>query len=117
MGRVEVGIGTRGIGGGERSLPFLRDLSVAVALPHDLLVIKGFSKIQRPLKDKGDEQKAIEAQARGHWPMQPTIAYREYVYYRDAFQLAFTSPGEESRAAELPRLATPTTSPPTPAPP
>ncbi len=39
--------------------------------------------------------KALEAQARGHWPMQPTIAYREYVYYRDAFQLALTSSSKE----------------------
>jgi len=106
MALLDVAIRTSGVGEGERLLPFLRDLSVAVALPDDLLVIKGFSKIQRPLKDKGDEQKAIEAQARGHWPMQPTIAYREYVYYRDAFQLAFSSPGEESLAAELPRLLT-----------
>jgi hypothetical protein len=106
MALLDVAIRTRGIEEGERLLPFLRDLTVAVALPDDLLVIKGFSKIQRPLKDKGDEQKVLEAQARGHWPMQPTIAYREYVYYRDAFQLAFTSPDGESPPAELSRLLT-----------
>jgi hypothetical protein len=106
MALLDVAIRTRGVREGERLLPFLRDLTVAIALPDDLLVIKGFSKIQRPLKDKGDEQKALEAQARGHWPMQPTIAYREYVYYRDAFQLAFTSPDEKSLPAELPQLLT-----------
>ena len=106
MALLDVAIRTGGIDEGERLLPYLRDLSVAIALPDDLLVLKGFSKIQRPLKDKSDEQKALEAQARGHWPMQPTIAYREYVYYRDAFQLAFTSPDQESIPAELPRLLT-----------
>lgn len=106
MALLDAAIRTKGVGEGERLLPFLRDLSVAIALPDDLLVIKGFSKIQRPLKDKNDEQKAMEAQARGHWPMQPTIAYREYVYYRDAFQLAFSSPGEEALSVELSRLLT-----------
>jgi hypothetical protein len=106
MALLDAAIRIRGVGEGERLLPFLRDLSIAIALPNDLLVIKGFSKIQRPLKDKSDEQKAIEAQERGHWPMQPTIAYREYVYYRDAFQLAFTSLDGESLPAELPRLLT-----------
>jgi hypothetical protein len=106
MALLDVAIRTEGVDEGERLLPFLRDLSVAIALPEDLLVIKGFSKIQRPLKDKSDEQKALEAQARGHWPMQPTIAYREYVYYRDSFQLAFTSSEKETLLADLPRLLT-----------
>lgn len=106
MALLDVAIRTRGIEEGERLLPFLRDLTIAAALPDDLLVIKGFSKIQRPLKDKSDEQKALEAQARGHWPMQPTIAYREYVYYRDAFELAFTSSEGEALPAELSQLLT-----------
>ncbi len=107
MALLDVAIRTIGLSQGERLFPALRDLSISLNLPEDLVVIKGFSKIQRPLKDKGDEQKALEAQARGHWPMQPTIAYREYVYYRDAFQLAFTTSDErESLPAELPRLLT-----------
>lgn len=95
MALLDVAIRTLGLAEGERLFPDLRDLSISLAMPMDLVVIKGFSKIQRPLKDKGDEQKALEAQARGHWPMQPTIAYREYVYYRDVFQLALTSSSEE----------------------
>lgn len=106
MALLDAAIRTRGIEEGERLLPSLRDLRIAAALPDDLLVIKGFSKIRRPLKDKSDEQKALEAQARGHWPMQPTIAYREYVYYRDAFQLAFTSPEGETLPVELSQLLT-----------
>jgi len=95
MALLDVAIRTLGLAEGERLFPDLRDLSISLAMPTDLVVIKGFNKIQRPLKDKGDEQKALEAQARGHWPMQPTIAYREYVYYRDAFHLAFTTSSEE----------------------
>ena len=104
MALLDVAIRLQGVEAGERLFPFLRDLSVAAALPIDLIVMKGFSKIQRPLKDKGDEQKAMEAQARGYWPMQPTIAYREYVYYRDAFQLAFTSQDETLLEQELAQL-------------
>ena len=36
--------------------------------------------------------------------MQPTIAYREYVYYRDAFQLAFTMPDGTDVPPELSQL-------------
>ena len=106
MALLDVAIRTMGLSQGERLFPALRDLSISLHLPEDLVVIKGFSKIQRPLKDKGDEQKALEAQSRGHWPMQPTIAYREYVYYRDAFQLAFSSPEGDSLPEELSRLLT-----------
>jgi hypothetical protein len=106
MALLDVAIRTMGLSHGERLFPALRDLSISLNLPEDLVVIKGFSKIQRPLKDKGDEQKALEAQARGHWPMQPTIAFREYVYYRDAFQLAFSSPEGDSLPAELSQLLT-----------
>ncbi len=104
MALLDVAIRTKGVEAGERLFPFLRDLTISAALPDDLIVMKGFSKIQRPLKDKGDEQKAIEAQARGYWPMQPTIAYREYVYYRDAFQLAFTSMDGTMLQQELAQL-------------
>ncbi len=98
MALLDVAIRTLGVTEGERLFPLLRDLSISLELPNDLVVMKGFSKIQRPLKDKGNEEKAQEAQERGHWPMQPTIAYREYVYLRDVFQLAFAPP----KGAELP---------------
>lgn len=106
MALLDVAIRTIGLTQAERLFPALRDLSISLNLPKDLVVIKGFSKIRRPLKDKGDVEKAQEAQARGHWPMQPTIAYREYVYYRDAFQLAFTLIDRDSLPSELPRLLT-----------
>ncbi len=75
MALLDVAIRTLGVTEGERLFPLLRDLSISLELPNDLVVMKGFSKIQRPLKDKGNEEKAQEAQERGHWPMQPTIAY------------------------------------------
>ncbi len=93
MALLDVAIRTSGIAEGERLFPLLRDLAIWLEAPNDLIVMKGFAKIRRLLKDRGNEEKAQEAQARGHWPLQPTIAYREYVYYRDAFQLAFTLPG------------------------
>lgn len=91
MALVDAAIRTRGLAEGERLFPLLRDLSIWLEAPHDLIVAKGFGKIQRLLKDKSNVEKASIAQEMGRWPMQPTIAYREYVYYRDAFQLAFAT--------------------------
>lgn len=102
MALLDVAIRTLGIAEGERLFPLLRDLSIAVELPRDLVVMKGFGKIRRLLKDKSNEEKAQEAQEKKHWPMQPTIAYREYVYYRDPFQLAF----QLSQAEPLPQMIT-----------
>jgi hypothetical protein len=92
MALLDVAIRSMGVAEGERWFPLLRDLSIWLEAPDDLIVLKSFGKIQRLLKDKNNAEKAQEAQERGHWPMQPTIAYREYVYYRDAFQLAFSAP-------------------------
>jgi hypothetical protein len=104
MALLNVAIRMLGVEEGERLFPILRDCSIAWQMPNDLVVMKSFSKIQRPLKDKGNEEKAQEAKEHGHWPMQPTIAYREYVYYRDAFQLAFAAPEGASLPPELQRL-------------
>src|SRR5260370_8091406 len=68
MALLDAAIRTRGIEEGERLLPFLRDLSIAVALPDDLLVIKGFTKIQPPLNHKTDNPKAIHPQPLRHCP-------------------------------------------------
>ena len=104
MALLDAAIRTRGIAEGERLFPFLRDLAIWLDVPNDVMVMKGFGKIQRLLKDKSNEAKAQEAQARKHWPMQPTIAYREYVYYRDAFRLALSLPDETPLPPELPQL-------------
>lgn len=104
MALVDAAIRTRGLMEGERLFPLLRDLSIWLEAPQDLIVIKGFGKIQRLLKDKSNAEKASVAQEQGRWPMQPTIAYREYVYYRDAFQLAFAAPNEADLPSELSQI-------------
>ncbi len=104
MALLDAAIRTMGVSEGERLFPFLRDLAVWMQPPDDLVVIKGFGKIRRLLKDKSNEEKAREAQARGHWPMQPTIAYREYVYYRDPFHLALSMADDEPEMRTVQRL-------------
>lgn len=104
MALLDAAIRTRGLTEGERLFPLLRDLSIWLEAPRDLVVLKGFGKIQRLLKDKSNVDKASLAQAKGQWPMQPTIAYREYVYYHDAFQLAFALPDDDAVATEVAQL-------------
>jgi len=120
MALLDVAIRTMGVSEGEKLFSSLRNLTVQIALPEDILVFKSFSKSWRPVESKEaqkkDEtreefetrqrEKLADRIERGQYPLYSTIAYREYVYYRDAFQLAFSSPGEESLAAELPRLLT-----------
>ena len=96
MALLDAAIRLHGLAEGEQMFPLLRDCSVALAPPDDLIVMKGFSKIRRLLKDRSNEQKALEAHERKHFPMQPTIAYREYVYYRETLQLAISLPGQVS---------------------
>ena len=104
MALLDVAIRNMGVVEGEALFSLLRDMVIWLEAPNDLVVIKGFGKIQRLLKDKSNEEKAREAQTRGHWPMQPTIAYREYVYYRDPFQLALRLPEHAPFPTELSQL-------------
>jgi len=104
MALLDAAIRLHGVAEGERLFPLLRDLTICVAAPDDLIVIKSFGKIQRLLKDKSNEAKAREGQARGHWPMQPTIAYREYVYSRDVFQYAFAAPNGDALPTNISQL-------------
>jgi hypothetical protein len=118
MALLDIAIRTRGIAEGEKLFPFLRNLSVQIALPKDILVFKGFSKSWRPVESKEsrkkDEtreefeirqhEKLADRIERGQYPFYSTIAYREYVYYRDSFQLAITSTDEASLLPELHKL-------------
>src|SRR6266849_1849448 len=120
MALLDVAIRTMGVSEGEKLFSSLRNLTVQIALPEDILVFKSFSKSWRPVESKEaqkkDEtreefetrqrEKLADRIERGQYPLYSTIAYREYVYYRDAFQLAFTSLDGESLPAELPRLLT-----------
>ena len=108
MALLDVALRTLGVAEGERLFPFLRDLAIAIDLPHDLVVMKGFSKIRRPVESKDSQKKDetredFEARVREkeatrlelkQYPFYSTIAYREYVYYRDPFSLAFAVPDE-----------------------
>lgn len=115
MALLDAALRTLGLAEGERLFPFIRDLPVAIDLPHDLVVMKGFSKIRRPVESKDSQKKdetreAFEVRLRekeaarhelGQYPHYSTIAYREYVYYRDAFVLAFALPDASAFQASL----------------
>ena len=118
MALLDVAIRTMGLAVGERLFPALRDLSISLEMPQDLVVMKGFSKIRRPVESKDSQKKdetreefearLHERQAerieRGQYPFYSTIAYREYVYYRDPFQLALGIPDKASFSEELQQL-------------
>ncbi len=118
MALLDVALRTLGLAEGERLFPALRDLSIALQLPQDLVVMKGFSKIRRPVESKeskkpGETSEEFEARQRekladrierGQYPLYSTIAYREYVFYRDPFQLALSLPDSAAFADDLQRL-------------
>ncbi len=118
MALLDVAIRTQGLASGETLFPHLRDLSIAAALPKDIMVFNTFSKIWRPVESKDAQKKdetreAFEARVhaklvekieRGQYPFYSTISFREYVYYSDTFQLAFSAPGGTALLPDLPFL-------------
>jgi len=118
MALLDVAIRSWGQTEGEHLFPFLRDLRIAINLPNDLVVMKGFSKIRRPVESKDaqkkDEtreafemrlyEKQAERREQGQYPLYSTIAYREYVFYRDPFALALASEDEATLHSALPYL-------------
>lgn len=104
MALLSAAICSRGIKEGERLFPFLRDSALFLAPPEEIIVLKSFSKIRRELKDKANPEKAQKARERKEYPMQPTIAYREYVSYTGAFHLACQVQDENPLVAVLPEL-------------
>lgn len=95
---------SRGLAEGERLFPFVRDLELSLEPPQELIVIKSFSKIRRELKDKHNPEKVQRARDEKEFPMQPTIAYREYVNYRGNLQLACQLDEDSPLAIRLPEL-------------
>jgi len=57
MALLDVALRTLGLTEGERLFPLLRDLAIAIDLPHDLVVMKGLSKIRRPVESKDAQKK------------------------------------------------------------
>lgn len=118
MALLDVAIRTLGLPAGEELFPHLRDLSISIAPPKDILVFKTFSKIWRPVESK-DSKKPSETQEefdlriqeklagkmeRGQYPFYSTISFREYVSYREPFQIAFRAPDTEDLPQALSRL-------------
>jgi hypothetical protein len=104
MALLSAAICSRGIKEGERLFPFLRDSSLYLEPPEEILVMKSFSKIRRELKDKNNPEKAQRARDRKEYPMQPTIAYREYISYTGALRLACQIPDDSPLISLLPEL-------------
>ncbi len=118
MALLDVALRSLGAERGTELFPQLRDLAVAIALPRDILVFKTFSKIWRPVESK-DAKKADETQDafdarmrekmaaridRGQYPFYSTISFREYVSYREAFQLAIAAPDGAEVPMEIAHL-------------
>jgi hypothetical protein len=118
MALLDVAIRTLGLSAGEELFPRLRDLSVSIAPPKDILVFKTFSKIWRPVESKDSkkpgetqeefdarmQEKLAEKMERGQYPFYSTISFREYVSYRELFQLAFAAPDGQELPQELANL-------------
>ncbi len=97
-------IRSRGVAEGEHLFPFLRDLALSLELPETIMVMKSFSKIRRELKEKSNPEKAQKAREKKEYPMQPTIAYREYVNYIGPIRLACQMADENALTEMLPDL-------------
>ncbi len=118
MALLDVAIRTLGLEAGEALFPRLRDLSLFLSLPDDILVFKTFSKIWRPVESKDSEkpgetseefdlrlqEKVAEKMQRKQYPFYSTISFREYVSYQAPFQLAFSAPANSELPPELPLL-------------
>jgi hypothetical protein len=93
MALLDAAIRTQGLAQGKTLFPVLRDLKVAVRLPHQIVVNNTFARILRlrEIKTKASEKGAAIAQAMANqqWPFQKTIAFREYVQFGGPLTLAF----------------------------
>lgn len=98
MALLSAALGSLGQQEGERLFPFLRDCALFLDPPKEILVMKSFSKIRRELKEKNNPEKAQKARERKEYPMQPTIAYREYLSYTGLLRLACQFPDESPLA-------------------
>jgi hypothetical protein len=104
MALLNATIHSQGLTEGERLFPFLRDLDLYLEPPEDILVMKSFSKIRRELKDKNNAEKAQRAREKKEYPLQPTIAYREYINYQGPLRFAYYLTDESPLLALLPDL-------------
>ncbi len=98
MALLDVAIRVYGLERGSAWFPQLRDLQVAIQLPHHLMVNNTFIKILRPFKG-GKPRDVFGTGLAG--PRGNTIAYREQVYFSGDIQLAVRDGGGQDNMPPL----------------
>ena len=84
MALLNASIQTAGVVEGERRFAVIRDLRIALRLPHSITTLKSFAKIRRPPKVAAtDVVKIAQLSENKQYPFQSTIAYREFVQLGD----------------------------------
>ncbi len=93
MALVEAAIALFGLETAKLWWTTIRDAEVAIDVPSALVVNKTFIKIQRPTRvTKSNPEEVAEAKEIGHYPLGPTIAFREFVQFGGELALAVQSP-------------------------
>ena len=90
MAVLDVAIRTSGIVLAEKAWPWIRDLSIGVQLPTQIVVTNLFAKVLK-LRRKPAEPGSVDV-----GPFQRTIGYREYVYHPDPIGLLFNVPDKQA---------------------
>lgn len=85
MALLNVVITTEGVNQGQVLWPTIRDSTIAIRGPQQIVVTNTFTKILKPMKDK-PELDAETGLTRG---MINTIGFREYVQWQGELQIAF----------------------------
>ncbi len=85
---LDVAIRVTGVDPAAKAWPWLRDLQIGIQLPEQIVVTNLFARILKLRRNPAVEGSADVG------PFQKTIAYREYVYHADAFELAFGVPAQ-----------------------
>ncbi len=95
MALLDVALRKYGVSAGSELFPLLRDLTIAMSPPQQVVVNNCFVRIHKPRRPKGgqgDEQSAIEEEREiddeGQGPYIRSVAFREYVQYSGPLGLA-----------------------------
>ncbi len=80
--------------------PTIRDVQIAIRLPRQLVVINSFLKIVRPKKNGPSDDLGSGLIT----PLGSTIAYREFVSYDGAFELALSNSRGDALPTEMIQL-------------
>ena len=86
MAILDIALRTSGHQLGEAAWPWIRDLSIGVQLPPQLVVTNLFAKVLKLRRNPADPGSVDVG------PFQRTIGYREYVYHPDPIGLLFNVP-------------------------